>query len=206
MAENVEPVQPEKPVSIGDSVHLIPGIGIVRARALEKAGYTTLAHIKSLKVEDLTAIRGISEIKAQQILEYAAGLKAAPARTRRVSTRRTVAPPPAPSPESPVVLDGLVREAAKEISKVSADLLRSPNSAHLNKKLARQLGKLSFFGERLGANGLSAGANAERFASRLNKLKDLLASVAASPQAGTGKQDKLAAKLRTIRKELQNAR
>lgn len=204
MADNSEAPQPAKPISITDSVHLIPGIGIVRARALEKAGFATLADLKPRKVEDLTAIRGISEIKAQQILDFVASLKAAPPRTRRTAAPRAPSPQPLPPPDSPAVLDGLIREAAKEISRVSAELLRSPNSAHFNKKLARQLGKLAFFGERLGANGPPAAANSERFASRLNKLKDILANIASAPEAKGGKQDKLAAKLRSSRKELQN--
>src|SRR5438045_3849114 len=112
MADNAEPTKTEKPISINDSVHLIPGIGVVRARALEKAGYSKLGDIKSLKVEEITAIRGISEIKAQQILDFVASLESEPKRTRRTTARRAPAARPAPSPDSPVVLDGLIREAA----------------------------------------------------------------------------------------------
>src|SRR5262245_4825803 len=131
-----QPVEPQltEPVTLNDSVHLIPGIGIVRARALEKAGFHKLADVKPLKVENLTAIRGISEIKAQQILDYVATLKSSPARTRRTEAPRTRAPQPSPPPEGPAVLDGLVREAAQELAGVSAELLRSPNSAHFNRK------------------------------------------------------------------------
>lgn len=205
MAEELQAeLQSAQPTTLSDSVHRIPGIGIVRARALEKAGYSTLAQVKTLKVDDLTAIRGISDIKAQQILDFVAGLKTASRRTRRPAPPREPAPAPPQAPEPPVVLEGLVREAAKEISRVSAELLRSPNSAQFNNKLARQLGKLAFYSDRLGAAGLPAGANGERFASRLNKLKDLLATLAADPHTGTAKQTKLSIRLRSIRKELQN--
>src|SRR5258708_2152493 len=206
-AENTEVSQPTKPVTLSDSVHLIPGIGIVRARALEKAGYSTLEQVKPLKIEDLTAVRGISEVKAQQILEFVGSLKSAPQRTRRTTSRRVpvAAPAPIPPPNNPAVLDGLVREAAKEVSKVAADLLRAPASAHFEKRLARQLGKLAFYTERLAANGLPTGADAERFASQLNKIKDLLPSIFASPPSAVKKQEKIADKLRSVRKELQKA-
>jgi hypothetical protein len=206
-ADITDESQPAKPVSLSDSVHRIPGIGIVRARALEKAGYSTLAQVKSLKVENLTAIRGISEIKAQQILDYVGSVRPAVQRSRRAPVLRAPvsAPAPTPPPSNPAVLDALVREAATEVSTVTANLLRSPASAQFDKRLARQLGKLAFFSERVAANGLPTGANAERFASQLNKIKDLLAALFGAPPGGPKKQEKIADKLRSARKELQDA-
>jgi hypothetical protein len=52
------------------TVDLIPGIGIIRARALKKAGWPTVAALRSASVDDLMAVPGITEIKAAQILEY----------------------------------------------------------------------------------------------------------------------------------------
>jgi hypothetical protein len=60
-------------------VDQIPGIGIIRARALKKAGWPTVASLRSAKVDDLTAVPGITEVKAAQILEYIHGLEEAPA-------------------------------------------------------------------------------------------------------------------------------
>ena len=50
----------------------IPGIGPIRLRALQKAGMTSLRDLKAATVAELTAVRGITEIKAQQIHDYLA--------------------------------------------------------------------------------------------------------------------------------------
>jgi hypothetical protein len=89
------------------------------------------------------------------------------------------------------------------VSQAAANLLKSKASADFQAKLARQLGKLAFFGQRLGENGIPQDADAEKYAARLNKLKDLLASIASLPPARGKKHDKAASKLRAARKELQ---
>src|SRR5262249_28316010 len=47
----------------------LPGLGIVRVRALRKAGYETVGSLRSANEEQLTAVPGITAIKARQILE-----------------------------------------------------------------------------------------------------------------------------------------
>ena len=50
----------------------IPRLGPIRIRALTKAGYDTPSKIKAASVTDLAQINGMSEIKAQQTLDYLA--------------------------------------------------------------------------------------------------------------------------------------
>lgn len=53
----------------------IPKLGIIRARALAKAGWPDTARLRSATEEQLMAVPGITAIKARQILEYLASSK-----------------------------------------------------------------------------------------------------------------------------------
>lgn len=50
----------------------IPGIGPIRARAIIKAGYRSLAALQRATTEELCAIPGVSSIKAEHIHSYLA--------------------------------------------------------------------------------------------------------------------------------------
>ncbi len=50
----------------------IPKLGPVRVRALVKAGLTTPSEVKAMPISELAKINGMSEIKAQQTLEFLA--------------------------------------------------------------------------------------------------------------------------------------
>jgi len=65
----------EHPMSEDEPVEAIPGIGLIRARALRKAGWESVTALKTATLSDLRAIPGISEQKARQILNYVNGGK-----------------------------------------------------------------------------------------------------------------------------------
>ncbi|MEP6754757.1 MAG: helix-hairpin-helix domain-containing protein [Chthonomonadales bacterium] len=54
----------------GTPLETIPGIGPIRVRALRKAGYEDLESLRGALVADIAAIRGLTEIKAQYILDF----------------------------------------------------------------------------------------------------------------------------------------
>lgn len=60
------------------TVETIPGMGPIRARALKKAGWDSIASLKKATVAELSAVRGITEIKAQQLYDYLHSVKPAP--------------------------------------------------------------------------------------------------------------------------------
>lgn len=89
----------------GDNLESIPGLGIIRARGLRKAGYADIPALRKASLEELTAVPGITANKAAQILAHLQdiGARQAAARstnmaptTRKPATRRTVGTAGAP--------------------------------------------------------------------------------------------------------------
>ena len=68
----------------------IPGLGPIRVRALQKAGWTNLNALRSAQLESLLAVPGLTEIKARQIQQYL-----------QPFTPEALAPPPVPEPTAP---------------------------------------------------------------------------------------------------------
>ena len=84
----------------------IPGVGIVRARSLRKAGITDIAALSRASAEQIAAIPGISPQKAQQLVDYARSNGATPAARTAITARRrrsTTPAPAAPTGAAPVV-------------------------------------------------------------------------------------------------------
>lgn len=70
MPQANQPTAP-KPVSYGPkSLYDIPGIGPIRVRALQKAGFTTLVALWEASEEQIAAVPGISPTKARQIKAF----------------------------------------------------------------------------------------------------------------------------------------
>ncbi len=93
---------PPTPQSVAD----IPGLGPIRIRALQKAGWTNLKKLREAKVEALCAtVPGLTPIKAKYILDYLAQFQSLPAK-----------PPKPPNAES--------TEPIKEVVSGANPLLR----------------------------------------------------------------------------------
>src|SRR5436305_10709684 len=96
----------------------IPGLGVIRIRSLQKAGWATMDDVRRATVEDLAAVPGISAEKAAAILEFVSARKtpaarpAARTRVRRspvtaksgAQSRVITAPAPEPSEPAPPTL------------------------------------------------------------------------------------------------------
>jgi hypothetical protein len=144
----------------GAPVESIPGIGIIRARALRKAGWPTVESLAEAGIADLTAVPGITEIKAAQIMEYIRSLPPAkPVRKR--SAGKTVETPPvtatpqppaesisitftAPPEEEQAAVEGVqsVRDLIQDVALSAQLLLTSEFAAKWEREFTSQLGKL----------------------------------------------------------------
>src|SRR5688572_15191437 len=56
----------------------IPGLGPIRVRALLKAGFDTPAALRAADLTTLSAVPGLTEIKARQVLDFLAQFPALP--------------------------------------------------------------------------------------------------------------------------------
>ncbi len=184
-----------------DSIEAIPGIGIIRARTLRKAGFETVEALRGISVEDLTAVPGITEIKARQILDYVGGQRPAPEKVRRDGHRRVSTQP------SVTVVDGptapSLTESIREFSSEAASLLSSDRASHFSGRLARQLGKIAALSGRVAEDIRVDPEDMGRFRTDLHKIHKLLSEVSFSEKLGRRTQEKLTDRLRDARKELE---
>src|SRR5437588_2175052 len=83
----------EGQVGGGGSLESLPGMGPIRARALRKAGWDSIASLKKATVAELAAVPGITEQKARDILAQAASSTSTPTESppkrRRPAARAT---------------------------------------------------------------------------------------------------------------------
>ena len=121
--------QSSKSVESEPGIESIPGLGPIRARSLKKAGFENISQLRSATLEQLSAVPGITEIKANQLQEYLRGEKdtvgatpstsptakpktaksstqspAAPAATSARKPRAAASPAPAKAPAEPTPL------------------------------------------------------------------------------------------------------
>lgn len=124
-----------------NGIEAIPGLGPIRARALKKAGFETVAKLQQASIADLCAVPGVTEIKAGQLLAYlhgereqvgpatvkaAAGTaarRAAAPRTRRATPVSRTTAPPSSVPVSP-----------REPARATAAATRAPRKPAMEKK------------------------------------------------------------------------
>lgn len=159
----------------------IPGLGPIRVRALQKAGFNTLSSLKTASLETLLAVPGMSEIKARHIQEYLAQFPVLPDRA------------PEPKPASPSKSEpeegkqaekrAVSEEAALPVQKAAAHalnrvvtLLVTAAEASLRPRLLRELSRFASRAEALIAEALQLSAkDRERVENRLKRVTELLA-------------------------------
>ncbi len=173
----------------------LPGLGIVRIRSLRKAGYETIESLREASEEQLATVPGITPIKAKQILQQLNGTTHELAPSARAVS---VAPPSAPSLGS---LEPAFLSAARRISAQATALLSANASSELERRLARQLGRAALAADHIVANDRLHPVAGKKLTSILVRLNEILDDFAADGQFGHRKQEKLADRLRTARKD-----
>ncbi len=197
------------------SLESVPGVGIVRARSLRKAGFPDLDALRNATVEQIAAIPGISAQKAQQLVDYAKNFAhtpptstrapvrrrrtvgAAPTRTRRVVTTPTAKPARTRRATEP---ENEVAALARRVAQSASDLLRSKEASAFRRSLARQVAKVVALTDRLIA---SSGADdmAEKAKAQLNKIETAISRAASASKRKA--QGRIAAELRARRRKTQ---
>jgi hypothetical protein len=108
--DTVTPIQGEtglEAVTPPRSLADIPGLGPIRVRALNKAGWNSVSALRSAKLEALAAVPGMTDIKAQQVYDYLQPFMPEDL-IERIETPATESPAKAPANE----LSGASREPA----------------------------------------------------------------------------------------------
>lgn len=188
----------------GEPVETIPGLGVIRARALRKAGWDNTASLKKATLADLLAVRGLSERKAQQILDYVhrpLAPETEPEKGRqesRVESREKAASKPKTERHS-------LQQAIQAVATAADALLKSEQASGFEKRLARQLGKVAYLAEHAMLNGEpQAVGEPERAIVLLQRLGEALSDASARERLGRKRQDRLADALRDSRRKLES--
>ncbi|HLI48253.1 MAG TPA: helix-hairpin-helix domain-containing protein [Chthonomonas sp.] len=134
-----KPHQAQTSASPMFDLHSIPGLGPIRVRALQKAGFDSLAALQYCSEESLAAIPGIGPIKARQIKNYVEQFPPTTAKTAEplvaspstdLSWLRVVSLPRQATP-----LQRAAREAFREI----VAILLSPAALNYRRRLLHAL-------------------------------------------------------------------
>jgi hypothetical protein len=137
----------------------IPGLGPIRVRALQKAGFDSLDALRAARLEDLLTVPGLSEIKARHIQDFLARSPAAP----EPKPKRTSAEP-VPFPTSDLA-------AAAEQAQARIQALLSRDSGVLRGRLLHALEGLAAAVETLRSESARLPEKIqERLARRLRRI------------------------------------
>jgi hypothetical protein len=181
------------------------------------------------------AVPGITEIKAQQLMDYLGQSHEKPARTARqaalpkaspnapakppvkppakakVEVKPVIAPvvaPPDAAPQDDSISPATLesmQSLAAETSMTASSVLKSALANTLDEPLARQLGKLVSFTEYAAGLKKLGPKRCERAAASLRKIGETLQQIAAAEKLGGKQQRKLAEALRDNRRRLEEA-
>jgi endonuclease III len=205
---------------VSDMLENIPGIGIIRLRALKKAGWHSISALRKATLEDLLAVPGITPIKAQQILDYVQSLPEDPT-TQGVpqdqeaassdTTSHTSAQERQPPPGKYLVHSSQPK-ASTSIETAQAFLQRITLSASLllshlptndpDGKLAKQLSRWIDVCEQIQAAANISEKKVKRALAGLERVCLLLEKAAARDSIGNKRVSQLIEELREQRREL----
>jgi hypothetical protein len=137
MAEQSQPAKGRPTAPPPDDVlDSIPGIGIIRVRALRKAGFGSISALRRATMPDLLAVPGLTEAKARLILDHVHGVGDPATACGKAGQTAATSPPPdtPPEPISPAPASAGVnaRDAAPrsvQPAPVPAAHVRTPSPA-----------------------------------------------------------------------------
>lgn len=109
----------------------IPGMGPIRVRALQKAGWNSLKALSQATVEQLASIRGMTQIKAQQILDYLAQFPNLPDSSAPAK--------PTEKEEPSAVKENPIAPLGAKVLRAIIDLLLELNGTEVRQRLLREL-------------------------------------------------------------------
>jgi hypothetical protein len=160
-------------------IDAIPGVGLVRARSLRKAGWLDVAALRTATAEQLAAVPGITAGKAEELAQY---LRDNP------PVEAVVADPP--------------RSDTQRVTDAAATLLAPDSTAALRPRLAKQLQRwLDASDKLISAGAATSGKLTKQLARSVTRVEALVAGIG----AGRKRQRRLAARLRIVRRKMRKA-
>lgn len=166
--------------------------------------------MKKATLADLLAVRGLSERKAQQILDY---VRRPPApetepekgsRESRGESREKAASKPNTERRALNAENRSLQRAIRAVAAAADALLKSPQASDFEKRFARQLGKVAYLAEHAMPNGVTqALGEPERAVALLQRLGEMLSDASARERLGRKRQDRIAEALRDSRRKLE---
>ena len=183
----------------------IPGLGPIRVRALHKAGYETVQSLREATLEQLTEVRGLTEAKARQIIEYLDRFpiealivpESIVDQTHSFEAEAAIEPLCYTEPEEPNPANVLVQRATRAMGEVIG-LLVGPDATQLRSRVLRGLGTLSEHAESLAVDASFLSREAQDKAIR--RLRR--ATKAVSDFVGSASDRKAQARLADVLDEL----
>ncbi len=180
-------------------LHQIPGLGLIRVRALIKAGYTDIASLRSASQKQLEKVRGITPIKAKQILDFLktfdhSGQIKSEQEEAHSAMEQTADAAPAAHED--------LTEGANRLIGVAAMLLSVPYAARFRPRLINQIRKLIWFAGNLSRESLNPGVQGNLLAIQMEQAR--LEMVSLSTQKPNRKEQvAAAAEIRRYRKQME---
>jgi hypothetical protein len=197
---------PNPPRTIAD----IPGLGPIRVRALEKAGWSNLSVLRSADLEALLAVPGLTEIKARHIQQYLArfmpeDLIAIPANVETANTDKAASQNAASSGSTPGAAQ-LVERATRAMGEVITVLL-GPEAPQFRSRLLRILGQFAQCAESLATDAVHLSEEQQaRAIRRLRRAAKALSEFTGSATSDRKAQGRLADALEELNSKLAECR
>ncbi|MCC6730955.1 MAG: hypothetical protein IT208_16635 [Chthonomonadales bacterium] len=182
MAKASRPSRPSPPTAPDAALEAMPGIGLIRVRALRKAGYASVASLLAATADEIATVPGITLVKARQIAEYVAAL-------------------PAAEPSTPPECGAVLAHAVQQAARAARTLEQTLPPAYLAGRLGRQLGRWIAFAEGV-RDGEELPEGERKALARTCRLATRLQEASVETLAGARARDALAGRLRSRRRDL----
>lgn len=193
----------------------IPGLGPIRIRALQKAGWDDLGALRAADLESLLAVPGLTEIKARHIQQYLAPFTqedlAQPA-VAAISGHNGTPAPDAPaeiavsSSDAAAGAAQVVLRASRVMGEVITVLL-SPEAPQFRSRFLKTLGQLAQYAESLATDAAHLSPEQQaRAVRRLRRAAKAISEFAESGSADKKAQGRLADGLEELTAKLAECR
>jgi nucleotidyltransferase/DNA polymerase involved in DNA repair len=179
----------EPPRSLSD----IPGLGPIRIRALQKAGWASVSALRSADLDALLAVPGLTEIKARQIhdylTEFAPEELAASAAPSEATGAARGATADGLSPDAAAGAAEVVQRATRAMGEVVTVLL-SAEAPQFRSRFLRVLGQFAQCAESLATDATHLSPDQQ--ARAIRRLRRGARALADFSDAGSGAADRKA--------------
>jgi len=192
-------------VSPPRSLSDIPGLGPIRVRALQKAGWGSLSALRSANLETLLTVPGLTEIKARYIQQYLAPFAPEELAPASAAVESPSAGPAAPS-DFTVGAAQVVQRATRAMGEIITILL-SPEASQFRSRLLRILGQMAQCAESLATDAAHLSEEQQsRAIRRLRRATKVLSEFTGASMSDRKAQGRIADVLEELNAKLAECR